>query len=121
MPTDVVGFMLFLMLSPVVAILVGALAPTNCTGIRMRDVRGVRWKRLIARIRLGITPSGRLPIGYDFAIERRYIGRFMGWQAWKARRQVDGGVRFIFLTRRIRSYVITARETFEVIVISCCH
>lgn len=110
--------MLFLMLFPVVVILVGALASTDCTRVRTRDVRGVGWNGLNARIISGTMPRGRLPIGYDVAIERR---RFMGWQAWKARRQVDGGVSFVFLIKRLLSYVGRARVTFKVIVIDCFH
>ena len=70
MHANVVGLMLFLMLFPVVVVLVGTLASTNCTGVRTRDVRDVGWNRLIARITF-----------CDFAVGRRYIGRFMGWQA----------------------------------------
>ena len=121
MLTNVVGLMLFLMLFPVVVILVGALASTNCTRVRTRDVRGVRMNGLIARKTLGIMPSDRLRIGYDFAIEQRYIGRLIGWQAWKARRQGHGDVRFVFLMKRILSYINAARESFEVIVIDCSH
>ena len=106
MHANVVCLMLFLMLFPVVVVLVGALASTNCTGVRTRGFRDVGWARLIARITF-----------CDFAVERRCTGRSIGWQAWNARRQADGGMRFVCFVKRIMSYVNTGRETSRVIVI----